>query len=204
MSRYGWPNKRTPHRKHKRRRKPVTDILPLNSKHITKTSLFKYTEISTTKKWKFSGKKSDIFHISAQNIDSGYSLEPPRWGGSNAYPQSMVLSRNRKNNVFPSKPQFRLGKRELILVLFVRLFDLCLFGFVGFLFLLGSGKGCVLWLWHSLDFSPTFFYYIEVGLKVNIILACFRDEYNLRNRFIVWTLSFFQMLCRTYLHNSLL
>ena len=28
------------------------------------------------------------------------------------------------------------------LVLFVRLFDLCLFGFVGFLFLLGSGKGC--------------------------------------------------------------
>ena len=35
----------------------------------------------------------------------------------------------------------RLGKRELIFVLFVRLFDLCLFGFVGFLFLLGSGKG---------------------------------------------------------------
>ena len=36
----------------------------------------------------------------------------------------------------------RLGKRELNLVLFVRLFDLCLFGFVGFLFLLVSGKGC--------------------------------------------------------------
>ena len=36
----------------------------------------------------------------------------------------------------------RLGKRELILVLFVGLFDLCLFGFVGFLFLLVSGKGC--------------------------------------------------------------
>ena len=33
-------------------------------------------------------------------------------------------------------------KRELILVLFVRLFDLCLFEFVCFLFLLGSGKGC--------------------------------------------------------------
>ena len=51
----------------------------------------------------------------------------------------------------------RLGKRELILVLFVRLFDLFLFGFVGFLFLLVSGKGCGLWLWHSLDFSLTFF-----------------------------------------------
>ena len=36
----------------------------------------------------------------------------------------------------------RLGKKEIILVLFVRLFYLCLFGFVGFLFLLGSGKGC--------------------------------------------------------------
>ena len=33
----------------------------------------------------------------------------------------------------------RLGKRELILVLFVHL---CLFGFVVFLFLLGSWKGC--------------------------------------------------------------
>ena len=55
----------------------------------------------------------------------------------------------------------RLGKRELILVFFVRLFDLCLFGFVGFLFLLGSGKGCVLWLWHSLDFSLTFFYCLQ-------------------------------------------
>ena len=27
--------------------------------------------------------------ISAQNIDCGYSLEPPRRGGSNEYPQSM-------------------------------------------------------------------------------------------------------------------
>ena len=35
----------------------------------------------------------------------------------------------------------RLGRRDLILVFFVRLFDLCLVGFVGFLFLLGSGKG---------------------------------------------------------------
>ena len=50
----------------------------------------------------------------------------------------------------------RLGKRELIVVHFVRLFDLCLFGFVGFLFLLVPGKGCGLWLWHSLDFSLTF------------------------------------------------
>ena len=75
---------------------------------ITKTRLFKYTENLTTKKkkWKFSDKNSDIFHISAQNIDCGYSLEPPRRGGSNEYPQSMFLSRNKKSNVYPCKPQF--------------------------------------------------------------------------------------------------
>ena len=34
--------------------------------------------------------KYDIFHISAQSKDCGYSLEPPlRRGGSNEYPQSM-------------------------------------------------------------------------------------------------------------------
>ena len=54
----------------------------------------------------FQMKNSDIFLISAQNIDCGYSLEPPRWGGSNEYPQSMFLSRNKKNNVYPCKPQF--------------------------------------------------------------------------------------------------
>ena len=47
-----------------------------------------------------------FFHISAQNIDCGYSLEPPRWGGSNEYPQAMFLSRNKKNNLYPCKPQF--------------------------------------------------------------------------------------------------
>ena len=51
-------------------------------------------------------KTSDNFHISAQNIDCGYSLEPPRRGGSNEYTQFMFLSRNNKNNVYPCKPQF--------------------------------------------------------------------------------------------------
>ena len=31
-------------------------------------------------------KKSGSFHISAQNIDCGYLLEPPRRGGFNEYP----------------------------------------------------------------------------------------------------------------------
>ena len=37
-----------------------------------------------------------MFHMSAQNIDYGYSLESLRRGGSNEYPQSMFLSRNKK------------------------------------------------------------------------------------------------------------
>ena len=52
----------------------------------------------------FHRKNLDIFHFSAQNIDCGYSLELSHWGSSNEYPQSM--SRNKKNNVYPYKPQF--------------------------------------------------------------------------------------------------
>ena len=61
---------------------------------ITKTRLFKYIEIFTIKKGKnFQIKYSDFFHISAQNIDCGCSLEPPRRGGSNMYQQSMFLAK---------------------------------------------------------------------------------------------------------------
>ena len=64
---------------------------------ITKTSLFKYTENFTTKRMKiFKVKFWFFFLISAL----------PRRGGSNEYPQSMFLSRNKENNVYPCKPQF--------------------------------------------------------------------------------------------------
>ena len=42
----------------------------------------------------------DIIFLSAQNHRLWYSLEPPRRGGSNEYPQSMILSRNMKNILF--------------------------------------------------------------------------------------------------------
>ena len=44
----------------------------------------------------FQLKNIDIFLIVAQNIDCGYTLEPPRQGGSNEYPQSMFWSKNKK------------------------------------------------------------------------------------------------------------
>ena len=44
---------------------------------IMKTRLFKYTENFSNQIENFQIKNSDIFHISAQNIDCGYSLEMP-------------------------------------------------------------------------------------------------------------------------------
>ena len=58
----------------------------IQSFFITKTCLFKYIENFTSKSENFQIKNSGIFHISAQNIDGGYSLELPRRGGSNEYP----------------------------------------------------------------------------------------------------------------------
>ena len=48
--------------------------------------------------------------MSAQNIDCGYSLEPPRRGGYNDYPKSMFLSRNKKIIYTPVNPSFTILK----------------------------------------------------------------------------------------------
>ena len=45
----------------------------------------------------------NIFHISAQNIDCGYSSEMPRWSGSNEYPQSMFWAEIWKISEFLSE-----------------------------------------------------------------------------------------------------
>ena len=56
----------------------------------------------------FQIKNSDIFHTFAQNIDCGYSLEPPRRGGSNEYPQSMFWANIRKILYTPVNPSFTI------------------------------------------------------------------------------------------------
>ena len=58
----------------------------------------------------FQWKIFDIFLIFAQNIDCGYTLEPPRRGGSNEYPQSMFWSKNKKNRYTPEYPSFAIYK----------------------------------------------------------------------------------------------
>ena len=65
-------------------------------------------KISPPKTENFQIKNSDIFHISAQNTDCGYLLEPPRRGGSNEYSKSMFLSRNVKKMYTPVNPSFNI------------------------------------------------------------------------------------------------
>ena len=80
----------------------LTDLFPLKSVSspllfcITKTLLFKYIENFTYKNWNFLIKR--YFYTPVHNID--------RWGGSKEYPQTMFLSKNKKNNVNACKPQF--------------------------------------------------------------------------------------------------
>ena len=53
-------------------------------------------------------KISDIFHISVQNINCLYSLEPPRRGGSNENPQCMFWAEIRNTMYTPVNPSFTI------------------------------------------------------------------------------------------------
>ena len=66
----------------------------LLKQYITKTYLYNFDTLKPhfyIIKLGFTGVYI-IFLISAQNIDCGYLLEPPRRGGSNEYPQSMFCA----------------------------------------------------------------------------------------------------------------
>ena len=63
------------------------------------------TEIfQVVKNENFHQKKIDILYNFAQNIDHGYTLELPRQGGSNEYPQSMFLDQKLENRYTPPCP----------------------------------------------------------------------------------------------------
>ena len=74
-----------------------------------RTCHYENMPMQNTAIFKIVKKKLKIFYfflIFAQNIDCGYTLEPPRRGGSNKYPQSMFWSKNKKNRYTPCIPQF--------------------------------------------------------------------------------------------------
>ena len=100
--------------------------------------------------WKFHNQKTESFQIKIlifsifllKNIDCGYSLELPQRGSSKEYPQS-VLSRNKKNNVQPCKPQFyyiKWGLRGAKLYRYVFVMPVGLFKYCW-----TSGKQCRPW-----------------------------------------------------------
>ena len=72
-------------------RLPHEIVCHMNVCLITKTRLYNFDPLKPLfyiVKLGFTG-VNIIFLISAQNLDCGYSLEPPRRGGSNEYQQSM-------------------------------------------------------------------------------------------------------------------
>ena len=81
--------------------------------NITKTYLYNFDPLKPhfyLVKLGFTGVYIN-FHISAQNMDCGYSLEPPRGGGSNEYPQSMFWAEMWKiSEFFIWKFSFFAGK----------------------------------------------------------------------------------------------
>ena len=90
-------------------------VLPNEPNCHLDITLWKHTysnilKILQPKKENFQIKKSDIFHISAQNIDCGYSLELPWRGSSNKYPQYTFWAEIRKIVYTPINPSFTIWK----------------------------------------------------------------------------------------------
>ena len=84
-------------------------IFSYKLRHITKTCPCNIQRIfSAIRIENFTRKKIDIFNIFAQNIHCGYTLETPRRGGSNDYPQCMFWIKNKKNRYTPAYPSFAI------------------------------------------------------------------------------------------------
>ena len=79
------------------------------SLHYDKTSMHYTAIFHGCKNDNFQMKNCDIFLIFAQNIVRGYTLEPPHWGGSNEYPQSMVCAKIIIRKMYiPVNPSFTI------------------------------------------------------------------------------------------------
>ena len=55
----------------------------------------------------------DFSYFCSKNIDCGYSLEPPRRGGSNKYPQSMFWAEIWKVSEFLTEKNFQFFGDEI-------------------------------------------------------------------------------------------
>ena len=65
-------------------------LIRIRCETITKTRLYNFDSLKPHLKLNWCLQGYTIFLILLKNIDCGYSLEPPRRGGCNEYPQSML------------------------------------------------------------------------------------------------------------------
>ena len=80
----------------------------INNNHYENKPIQIYWKFYHQKNENFQIKNSDIFQNSDENIDCEYSLEPPRRGGSNEYPQSMFWAEIWKIVNTPVNPSFTI------------------------------------------------------------------------------------------------
>ena len=95
-------------KKKKKKKKSDLKLKGYPKPHYENLSMQTTEIFSVVKIENFQLKIFNIFLIFAQNIDCGYTLEPPRRGGSNEYPQSMFWSKNKKNRYTPAYPSFTI------------------------------------------------------------------------------------------------
>ena len=62
-------------------------------KRVTQTIIRIMSKKIKARATQLTDKKTDIFQMSDKNRDCLYSLEPPWWGDSNEYPQSIIFSK---------------------------------------------------------------------------------------------------------------
>ena len=65
-------------------------------------------------------KNLDIFLIFVQNIECGYTLEPPHRGSSNEHPQCMFWIKNKNIRYTPVNPSFYIGVCDIGVQISVR------------------------------------------------------------------------------------
>ena len=115
---YIWPKQNGTSTLATRQKRWIATVEPPTNNHYKNTLIQIYWKFHLKNK-NVQIKKSDIFHISAQNIDCWYLLEPPQRSGSNEYPQSLFWTEIRKIMYIPSLSQFyyiRIGFKGIKII----------------------------------------------------------------------------------------
>ena len=130
-----------------------------------KTQVCMNKKIATDKERFFIRKMLISFLFLDENICYGYSLEAPRWGASNEYPQHMFLSRNKKNIMWiPLLICSYVRTPNSYLQITYFLFNLKLL-----LFFLISAWKCMLWVLIIIDLQLKSGLFLKLCISLSIL-----------------------------------